>query len=196
MSRNRTVVTLLIVSAAAIVAGVLAFQWTRPAPVKGPTPAVERFYRQSLSDSTGTVQAMSDYRGKVVVVNFWATWCVPCVQEIPAFSKANIEASGQVAFVGLGIDSPDNIRGFAERFKPSYALLVAGAEGTDLARAFGNESGALPFTVVLSPDGQVVGSHLGRVDEAMLKQWTAPYLPAAPVPARASAPRTDALPAS
>ena len=121
---------------------------------------------------------MSDHRGRVVVVNFWATWCVPCVQEIPAFSKANLAAAGRVAFVGLGIDSPENIAAFSARFKPSYALVNAGAGGTDLARAFGNDAGALPFTVVIDASGKVVASHLGKVDDATLDAWLKPYLTA------------------
>jgi thiol-disulfide isomerase/thioredoxin len=140
--------------------------------------AVEAFYRQSLPDATGVVRHMTDHRGRVVVVNFWATWCAPCVQEIPAFSKANADAAGRVTFVGLGIDSGTNIAGFNERLKPSYPLLVAGADGTALARALGDEGGELPFTVVIGPDGRVVASHLGKVDDATLQSWLAPYLAA------------------
>jgi len=177
MTRQRKILTTL-VAAAAVVAGAVVFQMRSAAAPDGPGPATELFYQQSLRDAGGTVRAMSDYRGKVVVVNFWATWCVPCVQEIPAFSKAHADAGGRVAFVGLGIDSPGNITAFAERLKPSYPLVAAGAGGTELIRAFGNPSGALPFTVVLGPDGRVLASHLGRVDDAQLQQWIAPYLKA------------------
>jgi thiol-disulfide isomerase/thioredoxin len=166
----------MVVGLLAVAAGAYVAQGRQPKIPAGPSPAAELFYQQSLRDAGGTTRAMGDHRGKVVVVNFWATWCVPCVQEIPAFSKANADAGGKVEFVGLGIDSPDAIASFNARFKPSYPLLVAGAGGTDLARAFGNASGALPFTVVLGPQGQVIASHLGRVDEATLKGWIGPYL--------------------
>jgi thiol-disulfide isomerase/thioredoxin len=119
---------------------------------------------------------MSEHRGRAVLVNFWATWCVPCVKEIPSFSKIHAETGGDVAFVGLGIDSPDNIARFNERIRPSYPLLAAGAGGTDLVRAFGDESGALPFTVLIGPDGRVVASHLGQVDESTLRRWIGPFL--------------------
>ena len=159
--------------ALAVVAGAFAYRSTASKP-EAPTAGVELFYQQKLRDAGGVERAMSDFRGKVVVVNFWATWCVPCVQEIPAFSKAHLSAGGRVAFVGLGIDSPDNIAAFAARLQPSYPLLAAGAIGTELARAFGDASGALPYTVVIGSDGRVVGSHLGRVDDAMLNRWIAP----------------------
>jgi thiol-disulfide isomerase/thioredoxin len=157
----------------------------------GPSPAAELFYAQRLPDATGVERAMSEHRGKVVVVNFWATWCAPCVEEIPTFSRVHAEHTGQVAFVGLGIDSPSNIAGFNTRFKPSYPLLVAGAGGTELARAFGDAAGALPYTIVLGPDGSVIASRLGRVDEATLQKWIAPFVTPAKRPS-AAADRTAA----
>ncbi len=176
MRRSTTVVASIVVGIAAIAAGALTFRSGHEAASSGAASAAELFYGQTLADADGALRPMADHRGRVVVVNFWATWCVPCVQEIPALSKANAEAAGKVAFVGLGIDSPGNIAAFNARFRPSYALLAAGASGPELARRFGDSSGALPFTVVLDSDGRVVASHLGRVDATMLRTWLAPYL--------------------
>ncbi len=172
MTRARSIVAVSIVAIVAATAGVVVSQ-RRDAARRAESAAADAFFAQTLADATGVAHALRDTRGKLVVVNFWATWCAPCVQEIPAFSKVNAEQRGRVAFVGLGIDSPDNIAGFDRRFRPSYPLLAAGAVGTDLARAFGDEAGALPFTVVLAPDGRVVATHLGQVDEATLRQWIA-----------------------
>ncbi len=178
MRFTRSVALALFLAALSAGAGVAAFQMRQSAAPGASSGAAEQFYRQTLQDATGTTLSMDAHRGKVVVVNFWATWCVPCVQEIPAFSKANTAAAGKVAFIGLGIDSPDNIAAFAARFKPSYPLVNAGAAGTDLARAFGNDAGALPFTVVIDGDGKVVATHLGKVDEATLRAWLKPYVDA------------------
>lgn len=176
MRVTRSVALALFLAAVSAAAGVAAFQMRQSAAPGASAGAVEQFYQQTLRDAAGAATPMSIHRGKVVVVNFWATWCVPCVQEIPAFSKAHTAAAGKVAFVGLGIDSPDNIAAFDARFKPSYPLVNAGAAGTDLARAFGNDAGALPFTVVIDGSGKVVASHLGKVDEATLAKWLQPYL--------------------
>lgn len=159
---------------AAVAAGVFFFRWREAA--SAPHPAAAAFYALTLADANGVPQPMAAHRGKVVVINFWATWCVPCVEEIPAFSKVSASAAGRVGFVGLGIDSPENIAAFNARFKPSYPLVAAAADGTDLARAFGNPGGALPFTVVLDATGRMVASRLGRVDDATLSGWIAPYL--------------------
>lgn len=176
MKRSDKVVLFIIVALFAIAAGsFVSIQRESPAGT-GPSPAAETFYMQRLPDATGVERAMSEHRGKVVVVNFWATWCVPCVEEIPTFSRVHAEHAGKVAFVGLGIDSAENIAGFNARFKPSYPLIVAGAGGTELARAFGDNAGALPYTVMLGPDGRIIASRLGRVDEATLQKWLAPYV--------------------
>jgi thiol-disulfide isomerase/thioredoxin len=176
MTRRLSVILFGAVAVIAAIAGVVVSH--QQSAEAGPAPGAEMFYQQTLNDGAGASHAMSEHRGKVVVVNFWATWCVPCVKEIPAFSKVHAASGGRVAFVGLGIDSPDNIAAFTERFKPSYPLLAAGASGSDVARAFGDDAGALPFTVVLDGSGRVVASHLGQVDEATLDRWLAPYLAA------------------
>jgi len=175
MKRSDKVVLFIVVALFAITAGSFVSMY-RESPPAGPSPAAEVFYAQRLPDATGIERAMSEHRGKVVVVNFWATWCVPCVEEIPTFSRVHAEHAGRVAFVGLGIDSPSNIASFNARFKPSYPLVVAGAGGTELARAFGDNAGALPYTIMLGPDGRIIASRLGRVDEATLQKWLAPYV--------------------
>ena len=176
MNRSAKLVLFALVALSAVAAGwFVSVHRDSPAPA-GPSPAAEIFYAQRLPDATGVERAMSEYRGKVVVVNFWATWCVPCVEEIPTFSRVHAEHAGKVAFVGLGIDSAENIAGFNARFRPSYPLVVAGAGGTELARAFGDDAGALPYTVMLGPDGRIIASRLGKVDEATLQKWIAPFV--------------------
>ncbi len=97
-----------------------------------------------------------------MVLNFWATWCAPCVEEMPGLQQvARDYADRRVAVVGLGIDRAEAIRRFQEELKLELPLLVAGAAGSDIARTLGNPTGALPYTVLISPTGEVVQSHLG-----------------------------------
>ena len=188
--RSTAVIVVGLVAAVALVAG-FAFALhgggDDKAGAPDPQAATALFYAQRYNDATGTERAMADHRGRVVVVNFWATWCAPCVEEIPMFSRVSARHAGRVDFVGLGIDSPGNIAGFYLKLKPSYPLVVAGAAGTDLTRALGNPTGALPFTVVLGPDGKILASKLGRVDEATLEGWITSFAPAAKTAAASTA---------
>ncbi len=172
MSANRGLRWLVgALAALAIAVGVAVERWQAGAARRQSDAASELFFAQRLRDGSNTERAMSEFRGRPVVINFWATWCAPCVEEIPMLSRLHAAQDGRVAFVGLGIDSPGNIVGYNARSKPSYPLIMAGAGGTELARAFGDEQGSLPFTVLLGADGRVLERHLGKLDEATLARW-------------------------
>lgn len=131
-------------------------------------------FAQTLSDANGKTYVLANYRNQIVVVNFWATWCLPCVEEIPEFSRIQTEFSGKnVQFIGLGIDSAHNIAEFQKKVPSNYPLLVAGATGTGLAQQFGNRIGGLPYTLVLDRNGEVKASKMGRVKEEELRGWLA-----------------------
>lgn len=133
--------------------------------------AATAFFKQSLPDGQGQAQAMSQWKGKNLVVNFWATWCAPCVQEMPELSALQNElASKNTQILGIGIDSPSAIRDFSSKFKIAYPLYVAGISGTELSRQFGNQAGGLPFTVLIGADGQVKKTYLGRLQIDQLRR--------------------------
>lgn len=130
----------------------------------GLSPAIAQLYATRLPDLAGTTQAVSQWRGKTLVVNFWAPWCGPCVEEMPDLGALSREVSGKnVQFIGIGIDSAQNMIAFEQKVKVDYPLLVAGYPGTDLAKALGDTAGALPFTLVIDPQGKVRLQKLGRV---------------------------------
>jgi thiol-disulfide isomerase/thioredoxin len=133
------------------------------------------FFSQTFPDSAGKPHALADYRGKVVVINFWATWCVPCVEEIPELSRLSSEYRPKnVAFVGIGIDNASNIVDFEKKVTASYPLLVAGTMGSDLLREYGDTAGGLPFTLILDGKGAVRATKLGKVSEKELRAWLKP----------------------
>ena len=108
---------------------------------------------------------MADFKGQPMVINFWATWCGPCVEEMPDFQRASLTEQGKrTRFVGIGIDYAKNMRPFADKLGISYMLLESGAQGLDIVKAVGNTSGALPFTLVLDRDGTVVIRKLGKFE--------------------------------
>lgn len=127
-------------------------------------PAVASLYATSLNDLAGKPQPLAQWKGKPLLVNFWASWCAPCVSEMPELSELAAKDGGKhVNVIGIGIDSPTNLAEFARKIKISYPLYVGGMGGTDLARALGNPSGGLPFTVLIGADGQVRKTYLGRL---------------------------------
>lgn len=127
-----------------------------------PHSAVEALFATTLNDPAGKPEALSKYKGELLVVNFWAPWCAPCVEEMPELSTL-ATGQGKVKVIGIGIDSPSNIAQFAGKHQIGFPLYTAGMNGTDLARNLGNATGGLPFTVVIGPDGQVRKTYLGRL---------------------------------
>jgi thiol-disulfide isomerase/thioredoxin len=123
-----------------------------------------------LPDLSGKDQNLSQWRNGVLVVNFWATWCEPCRDEIPALLRVQAAYGPKgVQIVGIAVDSADKVRQFADEYRIGYPLLIGGIGVIDLAQKLGNNSGGLPYTVVMNSAGKVVVKHLGRISEAELE---------------------------
>ena len=147
------------------------FAWQRLSVAPEDAQAGALLRSLSLPDAQGNPYALASLAGKTVVLNFWATWCPPCIDEMPELATLHQEISTRNGLViGIGIDSAANIRQFASTNRFPYPLLVGGMGGTELSRRFGNQVGALPFTVVISPGGQVAHRTLGRIKLPKLRE--------------------------
>ncbi|MFM8557660.1 MAG: TlpA disulfide reductase family protein [Betaproteobacteria bacterium] len=125
--------------------------------------AVHTFLATAWTDAEGKPFDSASLRGRPMVINFWATWCPPCVEEMPELDTLQRELAPKgVQVIGIGIDSAAKIEQFSKKSGFSYPLLQGGASGAELTRAFGNASAALPFTVVIDRDGRVRDRILGR----------------------------------
>ena len=121
-------------------------------------------------DLDGRERRLLDWQGRVVICNFWATWCAPCREEVPLLVSAKRQwANKSVEIVGIGVDSADKIREFARTYQINYPVLIADGSALELIRKLGNRNGGLPFTVVLDRSGRLVTQHLGAVSEADLR---------------------------
>ena len=139
-------------------------------PAMPADPAVARLMQTSLPDANNQPHRLSDWKGKVLLVNFWAPWCPPCVEEMPELVGLQSEMTDKnLQIVGIGIDSPSNIKQFSEKHHISFPLLVAGMQGTELSRELGNQAGGLPFTVLLDANGQVRQTYLGKLNMDKLR---------------------------
>ena len=128
-------------------------------------------WNQRFPQPDGGELALAGLRGKPLLINFWATWCPPCVKEMPELDRFWRNHGQQLAVVGLAIDSPDPVKLFLQRLPVGFAIGLAGFPGTELARNLGNASGSLPFTVLLNARGDVVQRKLGETSYSELEGW-------------------------
>lgn len=152
-----------------VIGAYVAWQRQAPVPAQGSVSAL--LYSQTLPDSKGANQSLSQWKGKILIVNFWATWCAPCVEEMPELVALQKEkAENNVQVIGIGIDTASNISEFSSKHEIDYPLYVAGMAGTELSRQFGNQAGGLPYTVLISPDGRIKKAYLGRLKMDQLRR--------------------------
>jgi len=169
MNRNRWLGAGLIAAGAlALVTGLWWRQHdadTRAARLDGAT-----LLALALPDARGQDQPIAQWKGKVVVVNFWATWCEPCREEMPRFVQLQQELGGNgLQFVGIAVDQPDKVLRFASEIHLNYPALIGGYGAIELSKSLGNQFGALPFTVVVDRAGRVVYTQLGPLEDAKLR---------------------------
>ena len=133
--------------------------------------AVKALRMLSLPDLNGSQQAMAQWNGKILVINYWASWCAPCKEEMPAFSRLyDKHVSNGVQFVGISIDSPDKVRQFQKDSPVTYPLLLGSMDTMQVVSGLGNPMQGLPFTVILDRQGEVHSTKLGRFSETVLDQ--------------------------
>lgn len=159
------------VAATALAAGA-GFNWWRHRLNKPSDPGLQALWASSFEQPNGGLIKLADYQGKPLVVNFWATWCTPCIEEMPllnAFFQENKSKSWQM--IGLAIDQPSAIKRYLGQHPVEYEIGFAGLDGTDLMKQLGNTEGGLPFTLVLNAQGGVLMRKLGKLSDSDIKSW-------------------------
>ena len=155
----------LVIAAVGVVglAAGIYFGIERESPNPGSEPmAAAALNGLALPDADGKEQQLDQWRGKVVIVNFWATWCAPCREEMPEFIKSQNELGPKgLQIVGIAVDQPDKVRQFAAEIGLNYPALVGGFGAMELSRTLGNTVMALPFTVILDRKGAIAHTQLG-----------------------------------
>jgi len=133
-------------------------------------PASTPLFAAALSDTADRPVAFERYRGKPLIVNFWARWCAPCRQEIPELVAVRNAHKGKLEVIGIGIeDKPEAVQEFARAYDMDYPVLLAKDKGIPLMQALGNAAAGLPFTVLIDHNGKMVGKKLGVMKKADLE---------------------------
>jgi thiol-disulfide isomerase/thioredoxin len=124
----------------------------------------------SLPDNTGKQHAISEWKDKLRVINFWATWCPPCREELPIFVEAQkTYAAKNVQVLGVAIDDAEPVAAFLSKLPVNYPMLVAGQGGIELAFNLGNFASAIPYTIIVDKDNNVVFQHSGEITKLQLQ---------------------------
>ncbi|UCG96801.1 MAG: TlpA family protein disulfide reductase [Burkholderiales bacterium] len=156
----------------------IGIHWWRTEPAPAGREATAALFAASFPDAEGRLQSLAQWRGRPLLVNFWATWCPPCVEEMPELQRVrDAYLARGVEVIGIGIDNAARIAAFRDRHRLTLPLLVAGVGGSELNRTLGNAGGALPYTVLIDADGRIRERHLGQVRPAQLRRWLESTLP-------------------
>jgi thiol-disulfide isomerase/thioredoxin len=174
INANRRTAMYAGVAALAAIAGA-GVAWKRQAAqVVGDLAAdtLQAFWSAEFDTPTAESLPMTSFQGRPLVINFWATWCTPCIEEMPlidSFFRQNESKGWQV--LGLAIDQPSRVRQFLSQFPVGYKIGLAGLAGTELTKQLGNDAGGLPFTVVLDAQGHLMQRKLGKLTPDDINKW-------------------------
>jgi thiol-disulfide isomerase/thioredoxin len=168
-------IVLALVALVALAAGLAVQKFIRE-PVENPAP-VQQALDFNFPDVNDNMLAISAWRGKVLVINFWATWCAPCLQEIPEFMKLQAEYQDRgLQFVGVAIDEKQPVQAYLQKVGINYPVMVAGDAGIALSQQLGNVINAVPFTLMVNKSGQVVHRQPGELSNEQILEYVQPLL--------------------
>jgi thiol-disulfide isomerase/thioredoxin len=129
----------------------------------------------ALLDLHGKERRLSEFQGKRVLINFWASWCVPCLAEMPTLEAAQHKFGDQGAIVlGIAMDEPSRVQAFLARHPVDYPILIGQVDAPSTSLRFGDTDETLPFSVLLDGQGQILAIHRGPLDNAQLAKWLSP----------------------
>jgi len=135
-------------------------------------------FTAQLINPQGVKQNISQYQGKIIVLNFWATWCPPCREEMPELSALYQEYKNKnVVVLGVALDDLASVITYLKSSPVNYPIYISENEGMDLGAELGNDQGVLPYTVIIDTDGNVIKTFFGRINKQLLESTIKTLLP-------------------
>lgn len=170
-NRKIPLIALVLVCVLAITAGLGVSVWHAARQPSGPAPAF------TLTDLNGQPHPSSTWQGKLLLVNFWASWCTPCLEEIPLLVEAQARYGARgLQIIGPAMDEPEPIKAMVQRFRINYPVSADLMETDAASRALGNTQGGLPYSVLISRDGRILKTVLGSLNREQLEDLIEKYL--------------------
>ena len=180
---SRTNLLIVLVAIAGALIGLFAASYfvelPGPAIPAGVTPLKVGDARSNLHlpGTDGASHSLSDWNGKLVLLNFWATWCGPCRQEMPLLDKVGTHlAKSDLRVIGVAIDSDDAVRDFLQTHPVSYPILLGSSARIDPSLVFGDTRSLLPYSVLIGRDGRILAQHAGSFSADSLTAWLSAHL--------------------
>lgn len=139
--------------------------------------ATDALFTTPFINTEGRAQNLKQYQGKIIVLNFWATWCPPCREEMPELAQLHQKYQHKnLVVLGLAVDELNLVQEFLQSSPVSYPIFVADSPETDLSGQLGNNKSVLPYTVIINTDGKVVNTYFGRITKSLLETAINPLL--------------------
>ncbi len=172
MTRRRVIALVALVAAGAAAAGyAVRLWWASDASEPGIGGSADIVFAARFANLSGGTETLEQWRGRVLVVNFWATWCAPCREEIPVFIRLQRRYGARgLQFVGIAIDRREPVSAFQREFGMNYPVLLGNMEAMELMRSTGNRAGVLPYSLVIDRRGSLAVRKLGGLREDELEQ--------------------------
>ena len=163
-----------VAGAAALAGAGLAWRMQAGRTVAAPLPTGSDLWQLNFTSPEGASVKMATFRGHPLLLNFWATWCPPCVEELPLINRFYTENSAKGwQVLGLAVDQADPVKRFLDKMPLNFSVALAGMPGIELSKSLGNLTGGLPFTVVIGADGQIAQRKMGKISPQDLQAWAA-----------------------
>jgi len=170
---QQNTILIFFVSALALVGGI----FVQNLPVKNGINTAIPALKINLPDSAGKQRSISEWQGKIQIINFWATWCPPCLKEIPEFIKLQAEYQDKnVQFIGIAIEDQAAVEQYLKTTQVNYPMLIAGDEGISLSQQLGNIVNAVPFTLIVNQQGQIIHRQPGELSNEKIIEIITPLL--------------------
>lgn len=135
----------------------------------GVPPEAQYFFAANFPNAQGKVQSLEQWQGKIIIANFWATWCTPCREEMPELSQIHSKYLNKgVVVLGISTDDSEKISEYAKEKPVSYPLLAGEMEAMNLSGVLGNNKGVVPYTVIFDRTGRIVRTYFGRINPAAI----------------------------